>query len=165
MLEGNKTYCMNPSGEKPNVRVGVGVIVLRGGKILMGKRKNAHGEGAWALPGGHLEHGESWEECARRETLEETGLQISNVRFAAATNDIFQQEQKHHITLFMLADADSGEARAMEPEKCEKWEWLDRSEWPERVFLPVSNLLKSGFDPFAQTDPAKEGRAEGAQRD
>ena len=40
-------------------RVGVGVIVQRDGRILLGKRLGAHGEGTWALPGGHLEFGES----------------------------------------------------------------------------------------------------------
>ena len=73
--------------ERP--KVGVGVIIVKEGKILLGKRKNAHGEGTWCPPGGHLELGESYEECAKRETFEETGLQIKNLQFITATNDIF----------------------------------------------------------------------------
>ena len=52
-------------------KVGVGVAVVKDGKVLLGKRKNAHGEGTWSFPGGHLEYKESWEDCAIRETLEE----------------------------------------------------------------------------------------------
>lgn len=45
--------------ERP--KVGVGVLIVDGNKILLGKRKNAHGDGCWAPPGGHLEFGESWQ--------------------------------------------------------------------------------------------------------
>ena len=46
--------------DRKHPRVGIGVIALNNqGKILLGKRKNAHGDGDWAPPGGHLEFGES----------------------------------------------------------------------------------------------------------
>jgi 8-oxo-dGTP diphosphatase len=58
-------------------------------------------KGTWGLPGGHLEFGESFETCAARETLEETGLRIQDVRFLNATNSIMKAENKHYITIFM----------------------------------------------------------------
>lgn len=57
--------------------------------------------GTWALPGGHLEFGESFETCAVRETLEETGLNIKDVRFLTATNSVMTAEDKHYVTIFM----------------------------------------------------------------
>ena len=57
-------------------KVGVGVAVFQEGRILLGKRKGAHGDGEWGFPGGHLELGETVEECARRELFEETGMQV-----------------------------------------------------------------------------------------
>lgn len=51
-------------------------------------------------PGGHLEYGESFAECAKREVLEETGLEVGNVKFLAATNDVFG-EGKHYVTIFV----------------------------------------------------------------
>lgn len=129
-------------------QVGVGVIIIKNNKVLLGKRKNSHGEGSWSFPGGHLEFNESWEECAKRETLEETGLDITNIRFAAVTNDIFQLEKKHYITIFMLSDYIGGEPQLKEPEKCEQWEWFDWDDikLPRPLFLPIENLLKEKFD-------------------
>jgi 8-oxo-dGTP diphosphatase len=51
-------------------------------------------------PGGHLEHGESFADCAKREALEETGLEIGNIRFLTATNDVME-EGKHYVTVFV----------------------------------------------------------------
>lgn len=118
--------------------VGVGVLVTRNGRLLLGKRRNSHGDGTWSPPGGHLEAGESPEDCARRETLEETGLAIKNLRRGPYTNDIFEKEGKHYVTLFILAEAD-GEAETKEPEKCERWEWCELGSLPSPLFLPLAN--------------------------
>ena len=122
--------------------VGIAVIVIKDNRVLLGKRKNAHGSGTWAFPGGHLEFNESIEACAKREVLEETGIQIKNLRYGPYTNDIFTDEDKHYVTLFVMADHDSGTPMVKEPHKCEKWGWF---QWPPNVhpcFLPIKNLLK-----------------------
>ncbi|OQD81223.1 hypothetical protein PENANT_c029G02190 [Penicillium antarcticum] len=88
----------------PQVKVGVGVFVLNpDGKFVIGKRQGSVGAGTWALPGGHLEFGESFETCAEREVLEETGQKISNVRFLTAVNSLLGEENKHYVTIFMGA--------------------------------------------------------------
>lgn len=131
-------------------KVGIGVIVIKNNKVLLGKRKNAHGEGSWSFPGGHLEFNENIEDCAVRETFEESGLRIKNIRLGTFTNDIFEKEGKHYITLFILVDHDSGEPKVMEPEKCERWEWFEWDKLPQPLFLPIQNLLKQNFNPFTQ---------------
>jgi len=133
--------------ERP--KVGMGVIVRKDGKVLLGKRKGSHGEATWCFPGGHLEFKESLEDCAKRETLEETGVKIKNLRFGTITNDIFEREDKHYITIYMISDYDSGEVKNMEPEKCEGWEWFEWDNLPEPLFLCTKHFIDSGFDPFA----------------
>jgi len=134
--------------ENNRPKVGVGVAVIKDNKVLLGKRKNAHGEGTWSFPGGHLEYKESWEECAFRETLEETGLAIKNIRFGTVLNDIFHEEQKHYITIIMLSDYDSGKLELMEPDKCEKWEWYTWDKLPDALFVSIENLLKENYNPI-----------------
>ncbi|CZR60791.1 related to ADP-ribose pyrophosphatase [Phialocephala subalpina] len=150
---------------KPTVRVGLGVFVLESSqepsenpRFLMGKRKNAHGAGTYALPGGHLEFGETPEKCAAREVLEETGLRVSNIQFMTATNDIMEADGKHYITLFMVCvrENDIHTPQVLEPEKCEGWEWIrweDLMAWVKRaseardsgvgrkLFMPMLNLV------------------------
>jgi len=134
--------------QKNRPGVGIGVAILKNAKVLLGKRKNTHGENTWAYPGGHLEYGESWEECSYREVMEEVGIEIKNLRFGTATNDIFKNEQKHYITICMVADYASGEVKIMEPEKCEEWDWFEWDKLPQPLFLPIVNQLKAGFSPF-----------------
>ncbi|KAJ8107787.1 hypothetical protein OPT61_g8622 [Boeremia exigua] len=145
--------------ERP--KVGVGVIIHDGaGNIIMGERAGSHGAGTFQCPGGHLEYGESFAETAARESLEETGLEIGNIKFLVATNDVFG-EGKHYVTIFVTAEI-TGEnkvAQAMEPHKCAKWEWIPWSQmwsWAgeqakaedegrevkKPMFLPLVNLWR-----------------------
>ncbi|NOI80130.1 NUDIX domain-containing protein [Vibrio tubiashii] len=126
---------------KKEVRVGVAVVIKRDSQILLGERIGAHGAHTWATPGGHLEFGESIEECAEREVLEETGLQVNSVSKLGFTNDVFEQEDKHYITLFVIAECAAGEAQIMEPNKCKQWKWFALDSLPEPLFLPMTNLL------------------------
>lgn len=73
-------------------------------------------------PGGHLEYGETFEECIIREVLEETNLIIKNPEFLAVTNDIFKQEQKHYVSIFLKSYClNEHELQNLEPHKVESW--------------------------------------------
>lgn len=126
-------------------RVGVAVIITNAGNVLLGLRISSHGAGTWQFPGGHLEFGESIEDCARREVREETGLELGNLRLGPYTNDIFASEGRHYVTLFVLADYAGGRPEVREPDKCARWEWFRRDNLPQPLFLPIENLLRQGF--------------------
>ena len=131
-------------------KIGVGVIVVRDSKVLLGRRRNVHGAGTWNFPGGHLEWGETVEECARREVKEETGLEIENIRIGAYTNDFSKTENNHYITLVAIAKSKSGKPKVMEPGKCKGWEWFEWNKLPSPLFLPIQNLLEQKFSPFVK---------------
>ena len=50
-------------------RPSVGVVVMKGKRMLLGRRKNMHGAGSWHFPGGHLGYNESIEQCARSKNI------------------------------------------------------------------------------------------------
>lgn len=122
-------------------KVGVGVIVRKENKILLGKRINSHGDNTWAPPGGHLEFFESPQECARREVLEETGISVKNICPSFYTNDFYTKENKHYITLYFICDHDSGIPVVLEPNKCMQWGWFAWEELPTPLFLSFENFV------------------------
>jgi len=132
---------MGINNDKPNPRVGVGIVVIRDGKMLLGKRKGAHGAGKWSFAGGHLEFGEAVEQCALRELAEETGLKAVSVQMGPWVNDIIE-ENKHYVTLFVVVDKFEGVLQLLEPDKCEGWQWFDWNSLPTPLFTPILSLFK-----------------------
>ncbi|SCA63571.1 Nudix hydrolase 1 [Chlamydiales bacterium SCGC AG-110-P3] len=124
-------------------KVGIGVLVVRDGQLLLGERIYAHGSGTWCPPGGHLEFGESPSECAARELEEETGLIATDIVSGPWTNDFFEVEEKHYVTLFMFVRDFRGTPKVTEPEKCSSWRWFDFDDLPHPLFLSLSHLLET----------------------
>lgn len=129
----------NQPGSFP--KVGVAVIIMRENQVLLLRRRNSHGAGSWAVPGGHLEFGENPEQCVAREAFEETGLRVSGLRFFALTNDVFDEENKHYITIWLLAEDFNGEAKVNAPEELSEVAWFAWDSLPTPLFLPFQNLL------------------------
>jgi len=124
-------------------KVGLGVYILNEkGEVLLLQRKGAHGSGTWCPPGGHLEFGESFEECAKREAKEESGLEICEVMLLGVLNDIMLDEAKHYVTLNMSAKlCDDTAPRIMEPDKSDAIDWFPLNQLPTPLFLPVQNFF------------------------
>jgi len=127
--------------EKHQVRVGIGVLILHKNKVLLGKRIAGHNKNTWQSTGGNLEFGESFEDCARREVLEETGLMIKNIKQIITTNDVFTKDTKHYVTIFMACEYKSGIPQSLEPDKCSEWRWFDKDKLPDNLFLPYDKIL------------------------
>lgn len=114
-------------------RVGTGVMILKDGRILLGKRTGSHGTGEYGTPGGHLEYMESFEDCVRREVREECGLELGKIKFLYLAN-LKIYTPKHYVQLGFIADWVSGEPQILEPEKCESWSWYDLDNLPSPLF-------------------------------
>jgi len=127
-------------------RIGVGVVVMREGKVLLGKRKGSYGADTWSFAGGHLEYGETIEACAARELAEETGLKALSIKQGPWTDDIIEKGA-HYVTLFVFVDHSEGEPQLLEPHKCHGWEWFNWNALPCPLFLPVQSLLRRWTGP------------------
>jgi mutator protein MutT len=124
---------------------GVGVLVVRGRRVLLGRRLAAHGRGTWSFPGGKPQPGESPVGCALRELREETGLLAASGRVVAESLDGFPESRLVFRTRFTIVEDAIGEPQPREPEKTAEWIWFDWDELPAPLFRPVSSLLSSGF--------------------
>jgi 8-oxo-dGTP diphosphatase len=131
----------------PSPKVGVGVIVIRDGLVLLGKRRGSHGTGTWSAPGGALEFGEDILDCAARELREETDLEASSLELGPYTNDVFPESRTHYVTIFVVARGIKGIPTNLEPDKCEGWAWFKWEQWPAPLFRPLQSLLQIGWRP------------------
>ena len=121
--------------------MGVGVVFLRGDRVFLAKRQGAHGEDTWASAGGHLEMGESLEECARREAMEELGVEVGSLRFLCVSNIIAYG--KHYVDIEFLGDIGEQEPRLAEPEAFSESGWFSLNNLPSPLFQAVEYALES----------------------
>ena len=122
------------SDKRPGV--GVGIIILNEQKeILIGKRKGGLSP-AYSIPGGHLEAGETFEEAAKKEVFEETGLIIENPKVFCVTNNLrtYQKQGIHFISVSLIVTRFSGDVINKEPDKCESWNWYPIDQIPDPQF-------------------------------
>ena len=130
-----------------NPKVGVAVIITKDDKVLLMKRKGVHGTGTWTTPGGHLDFGETPEQCGAREAKEEVGLDVVDLRFRAFTNDIFETEGQHYISIWMDGKSTSGEPTIAAEEEVAEIGWFAWDALPGPLFLPLENLVKENSYP------------------
>lgn len=140
------------------IHVAIGVLILHGSNILLGKRKKIAGNGRWTCPGGHLEFGETWEQCAQREVAEETGLLLMQFKLCSVANDIFMDTNTHYINILMVSEYQGGIITNCEPEKCEGWQWFSLYDLPQPLLIPLDNFTKlPAFQELLEKRNLKEG--------
>jgi 8-oxo-dGTP diphosphatase len=135
--------------ENKKVGAGFGIMILKESQVLLGKRHEdpekasslLNGAGTWTMPGGKLRFGESFEQGATRETLEETGIQLNKVNVICVSNDIV--ETAHFVTIGLFSDDFSGEAKVMEPDEITEWQWFDLDNLPSPIFFPSAKILEN----------------------
>jgi len=131
-----------PSSASDSVpRIGVGVIILRGKKVLLGRRKGPRGSGTYGLPGGYLENNETFEECAMREVLEETGLNC--LLFHPIYLITGLSDNSHYADVIFYTSCEDGEPVAIETNRVENWEWFNIFSLPSPLYSPTKITLKN----------------------
>jgi len=129
--------------------VGFGVLILKDNKVLLGKRHEdpekasslLNGAGTWTMPGGKLDFGETFEEGAKRETMEETGIKLNKVDVICVNNDMV--ETAHFITIGLFSDDFEGEPQVLEPDEITEWGWFDLNELPNPIYFPSAKVLEN----------------------
>src|SRR5437899_11980244 len=96
--------------------VGVGAIIVEGGRVALVKRGQAPLLGEWSIPGGMLELGETARQGAEREALEETGLVVRATELLGVFDRLVPDDDKrmryHYLLVDFLCENISGELQA-----------------------------------------------------
>ena len=96
--------------------IGVGAVIVEGGRALLVRRDSEPLRGEWSVPGGMLELGEKLRDGVRREALEETGMEVEPGEVLDVFDSIFPdalgQTQYHYVLIDYLCRPVSGVARA-----------------------------------------------------
>ena len=102
-----------------------GALVMQDRKVLLAQRGVEPYKGFWDIPGGFLEAGEHPEDGAKRELLEETGLEIRLNGLLGVYMDTYGVDGAHTLILYYLAEIVSGTLRVMDDVSALEWFALD----------------------------------------
>ena len=96
-------------------RVAVGAVIFKDSKVLLVLRSKPPAENQWSIPGGRVELGETLQEAAEREILEETGISI-RAGEPVYTFDVIERDDRgrirfHYVILDLAADYLRGEVK------------------------------------------------------
>lgn len=149
---------MTPSREYPqHPLVGVGGVVIDGGRALLIRRGGVPARGEWSIPGGLLEVGETLERGVARELAEETGLEVRVVGLIEALERIFpappgadgspgdpKRPQYHFVILDYLCEVSGGTLAA--GSDAQEFAWATEEELPKfNVTVAVNRVVKKAF--------------------
>lgn len=128
--------------------LGVGLVILRDGKILLYKRLKAPEAGHWSIPGGKVDVMEPAAQAARREAEEETSLEIGTVRLLGPAEVLVEADRQHWVSLLYIADDFKGEPQLTEPDKLSDFGWFSRNELPQ----PLSEFAQAAIGLLGDSD-------------
>ncbi len=124
------------------IRIGVqGIFLDSLGRVLLHLRKNVFGAGTWALPGGHLEFGESFEQALAREGWEEHRLKVIAARMIGAF-EVILEPGSHHVQIGFIVEAYEGEPIIVEKDKCGEFRFFALDELPDSIFVSSKPIIE-----------------------
>lgn len=102
------------------------IIAIRKGRQILLAQHQRHKQPIFTVLAGFVEAGETLEECAHREVMEESGITIKNLRYVASQPWPFP----HSLMCAFTAEYDSGEIE-IDPKELKSAEWFDTSQLPK----------------------------------
>lgn len=130
---------MNDSEQQPAVAA---AIIVDREQVLLVCRRQAEGDLLWTFPSGKVESGESGEQAAVRETLEEVGLVVSAVKTLG--------DRIHPATgrrmIYVVCEVLSGEAHVADADELAAVAWCSRARVAELVPFPFYGPVQEYLD-------------------
>lgn len=129
---------------KDYIGVGCGAFIVNSHNELLLQQRNKEPEkGYWSIPGGKVEMFETLEEAIKRETKEETGVDIEVIVELGICNHIIRNENSHWVSPSYLCKIIKGEPKIMEPIKHTDMKWFPIDNMPENITITTQNALQN----------------------
>jgi len=127
------------TGSTPGVNVSV-IMRNHAGQILLGQRRSGRFAGAWGLPGGKVDRGETLLQAAIRETREETGCTPLELRLVAVSDIL--TNSAHFVNICFLAGSWEGALSEPEPQEIGSWSWYHLDQLPQPLYHNSAQSLE-----------------------
>ena len=140
--------------KKEFVRVRIGVLIYERDSILLVHHKKDDRD-YWLLPGGGLEAGESIEECAKRELIEETGYEIRLGKLVFTSETLYPGRKRHIVHMNFLASITGGTPQTPSEERIAGHEFVELQKFGDYTFYPnikkeIIQAARNNFEQGAQ---------------
>lgn len=150
-LEEKKAYA---AANKLQPGVGTLVAIVRGKKVLMGRRTNSNkgipGEGLWSFPGGRCDKWQTLAENAVREVKEECGMDIDPEKLILrhVSDDMNLNRDNHFVTIgfyYTMDVQNTDEPLIVAPNEICEWRWFGFDELPanEELFYIAKRFIRT----------------------
>jgi len=125
-------------------QIGVGVVVKRCGRYLLGLRSGTErGRSTWSTPGGSVAPAETVLACAVRELQEETGSRAERARVIFQAPDRLEDGRQWESVFVAVDVAGDAEPELRESQKCSGWGWFEPRSLPSPLFAPVASMFEN----------------------
>lgn len=130
--------------EKKSSKIGVATLILNEkGGILLLLRKNPPEAGNWTIPGGGVNPDEDFEEAVKRETKEETGIEIQIQSLLTVTRPFDSEQGTHWFSPVFLAQIKNGDPENLEPDIHQDLRWFSLKNLPENMNATTRLAVRS----------------------
>ena len=118
------------------------LLFIKDGNILLLRRRNTgYEDGKYGLVAGHVDADESITQAALRESKEESGIDISPEDLEVKTT-MHRRQDDERVDFFFEVKKWSGEARNMEPDKCDDLRWFPVDEFPSNIIPYIRQAIE-----------------------
>ena len=122
------------------IRVGVGAIILKGGKILLGIRNVDDNKGKWELLGGLIKPTETLEDAIKREVMEEAGIKIEPEVIVAHYDRYFEDREIRNIGFCFRCKYINGTPHKTEFGRVADFQWAEPEDAFQLDLTPYSRI-------------------------